>query len=210
MTSIEPSTRHEIGLGRFHPLGATLEPDGVNFALYSRHATDVFLLLFDRDDGPPTDVIRLENRTRFVFHAFVHGVRAGQRYGYRVRGPFDPARGHRFNEHKLLLDPYAKAVSGKPRNAENLLLAYDASNAARDLSLDTRDDAHVAPKAIVIDDRFAWDGDVPPQIPLEHLVIYEAHVKGFTAHPSSRARRPGHVPRLRREDPSPRRARRER
>src|SRR5262245_17374379 len=107
---LEPRTQKKITPGSYHPLGATLEADGVNFALYSRHATELYVLLFDRADEPPTDVIRLDNRDRFVFHAFVHGLRAGQLYGFKVRGPFDPARGYRFNEHKLLVDPYAKAV----------------------------------------------------------------------------------------------------
>src|SRR5208282_6385974 len=101
--------------------------------------TAVYLVLFDRADGDPTDVIRLDDRTRFVFHAFVHGLSAGQLYGYRVCGPFDPQRGLRFNEHKLLVDPYAKALTGKARNENNLLLGYDPTNPARDLSMDTRD-----------------------------------------------------------------------
>src|SRR3954464_9083675 len=94
-------TGRPISAGNFHPLGATPTADGTNFALYSKHATEVYLLLFDADDGQPTDVIRLHKRTRYVYHAFVHGVRPGQRYGYRVRGPYLPARGLRFNEHKL-------------------------------------------------------------------------------------------------------------
>jgi glycogen operon protein len=188
---LETRTARRVSPGRFHPLGATLEPEGVNFALYSRHATEVYLLLFDRADGEPTDVIRLERRTRFVFHAFVHGARAGQLYGYKVRGPFDPARGLRFNAHKLLIDPYAKAVSGKARNVDNLLLAYDPQSPARDLSLDTRDNTAIVPKAVVIDDRFDWQGDEPPEIPFEELVIYEVHLKGFTAHASSGVRQPG-------------------
>jgi glycogen operon protein len=118
-------------------------------------------------------------------------VRAGQLYGYKVRGHFDPARGLRFNEHKLCLDPYAKAVSGKVRNVDNLLLAYDPGSPLRDLSLDTRDSSRVMPKAVVVDDRFDWQGDTPPQLPYEQLVIYEIHLKGFTAHPSSGARHPG-------------------
>ncbi len=112
-------------------------------------------------------------------------------YGYKMRGTFDPARGLRFNENKLLIDPYARALSGKARNRENLLLPYDPTSTARDLSLDTRDNVRIVPKAIVIDDRFDWQGDAPPDLPLEKLVIYEVHVKGFTAHPSSGVRNPG-------------------
>jgi glycogen operon protein len=182
---IAQRTSRQISQGSFHPLGASVHPEGVNFALYSAHAEEVFLCLFDRPDGEPTDVIKLENRTRFVFHALVHGLRAGQLYGYRVRGPFDPARGMRFNEHKLLIDPYARALTGKARNVDGLLLAYNPQDPARDLSLDTRDNARVMPKAVVVDDTFDWKGDVPPEIPLEALVIYEAHLRGFTAHRSS-------------------------
>ncbi|HSO40843.1 MAG TPA: glycogen debranching protein GlgX, partial [Labilithrix sp.] len=181
----------KVDRGRFYPLGATREEGGVNFALYSKHASEVFLLLFDTADGEATDVIRLASRTRFVFHAFVHGVKPGQLYGYKVKGPFDPARGYRFNEHKLLVDPYARALSGKPQNVDNVLLAYDPSSGARDLSLDTRDSSRWVPKGIVIDERFDWQGDKGPLVPLEEMVIYEVHLKGFTAHPSSKVKEPG-------------------
>jgi isoamylase len=173
------------GPGSFYPLGATLAPDGVNFALFSRNAKGVHLVLFDHPDGEPADVIPLENRTRFVWHAWVPGLRAGQLYGYRVFGDHDPAHGLRFNPSKLLIDPYAKALTGKAVNTDNLLLAYDPEASDRDLSLDGRDNARTVPKCIVIDDAFDWQGDAPPDIPLENLLIYEVHVKGFTAHPSS-------------------------
>jgi glycogen operon protein len=181
-----------MGRGLFYPLGAHLQEGGANFALYSRHATDVWLLLFDRaDDREPARTIKLENRTRFVFHGFVEGVKAGQLYGYRVGGPFEPERGHRFNDKKLLIDPYAKALTGKAKNVDNLLLAYRAGAPTRDLSFDDRDNAHVVPKAIVVDDAFDWQGDRPPHIPLEELIIYEVHLKGFTAHSSSHVENPG-------------------
>ncbi len=136
-------------------------------------------------------MIRLEQQRQFVWHAFVHGVRPGQLYAYRVRGPFDPARGHRFNEHKLLLDPYARAFFGKAQNRDNLLLGYDASSPERDMSIDRRDSAGAMPRCIVVDDSFDWQGVEPPDIPLDRLVIYEVHVKGFTAHPSSKVSHPG-------------------
>jgi glycogen operon protein len=164
---------------------------GVNFALFSRDAREVFLLLFDGPDAPATDVIRLPRRTRHVFHGFVHGVGPGQLYAFRVSGPFEPAHGLRFNEHKLLLDPYAKAFTGKARNVEGLLLGYDPYSGSRDLSLDTRNSAPAAPKCIVVDDAFDWGDDCAPDIPFEELVIYEVHLKGFTAHPSSGVRQPG-------------------
>jgi len=163
----------------------------VNFALYSQHASEIFLLLFDAPHGEPTDIIRFDRRQKFIWHAFVPGLKAGQLYAYKVRGGFDPARGLRFTEHKLLLDPYAKAFTGKLRNADNLLLAYDPGTPDRDLSLDPRDNTRMVPKCIVVDDRFDWQGDSPPGIPFEELIVYEVHVKGFPAHPSSRVGRPG-------------------
>ncbi|MDA8122653.1 MAG: alpha-amylase family glycosyl hydrolase, partial [Deltaproteobacteria bacterium] len=184
-TELRHRTARKISEGNHYPLGATLGGDGVNFCLYSLNAEEVYLLLFDRTDGDPTDVIKMENRTRFVWHVFVHGLAAGQLYGYRVRGPHNPARGMRFNGNKLLVDPYAKALTGKFANTDNLLLAYDPSSPSRDLSIDRRENAGVVPKCVVIDDRFDWQGDKPPALPLEKLILYEVHVKGFTAHPSS-------------------------
>src|SRR5262245_22414635 len=189
---LEHRTTKTVTKGTHYPLGATLTPTGVNFALYSEHATDVFLLLFDKSDGDPTDIIRLEERDKHVCHAHVKGVKAGQLYGYKVRGEYRPEWGLRFNDAKLMLDPYAKAVTGKFRNTENLLLAYDARPGAGELVLDTRDTAAASPKAIVIDDNaFDWLGDKSPDLRLEQLFIYEVHVKGFTAHSSSRAKSPG-------------------
>ncbi len=118
-------TTKVISGGASFPLGATPSSDGVNFAVYSRNATAAFLLLFDTADGEPTDVIELTSRDKFVWHAFVRGLRPGQLYGYKVRGDYRPEWGLRFNDAKLLLDPYAKAVTGKFRNTDNLLLAYD-------------------------------------------------------------------------------------
>jgi glycogen operon protein len=185
------NTGKNISQGSFYPLGATLSPNGVNFSIYSQNASDVFLLLFDTQDGEPIDIIRLENRTKYIWHNFVHGIKAGQLYGYKIRGDFTPLRGMRFNEHKLLLDPCAKAVTGKIQNIDNLLLAYDTNSADRDLSYDMRDNALIVPKCIVIDDTFDWQGDLPSLTPLEELIIYEVHLKGFTAHTSSSVSAPG-------------------
>ena len=185
------STGKTVAEGRFYPLGATLSERGVNFALYSQNATQVFLLLFDRIDGDPTDTIQLKNRTRYVWHAFVPGIKAGQLYAYKVTGEFNPSKGMRFNEHKLLLDPYAKAVTGKCANTDNLMLAYNPLSSSLDLSLDTRDNTAIAPKCVVVDDRFDWQGDSPPAIPLQKTIVYETHLKGFTAHKSSRVTHPG-------------------
>ncbi len=117
------SNNKTVSKGRYYPLGATLQNDGVNFALYSQHATEVYLLLFDQPDGEPTVTIRLENRTKYIWHCFVRGLTAGQLYGYKVRGEYNPRHGLRFNEHKLLLDPYARAISHKFVNKDNLLLS---------------------------------------------------------------------------------------
>jgi isoamylase len=184
-------TSRKLSPGSIYPLGATLTAEGVNFSLFSRYAAEVYLLLFDDPAGDPTDVIRVENQGRFIWHVFVHGLSAGQLYGYRVVGEFDPAHGLRFNPNKALIDPYAKALTGKAVNTDNLLLAYDPDAPSADLSLDARDNVRSAPKCIVIDDAFDWHGDVPPEIPLEQLLIYEVHLKGFTAHPSSGVTHPG-------------------
>ena len=184
-------TMKTVERGKSFPLGATLAADGVNFAVYSKHAKEVFLLLFDTPDSEPSDIIQLNNRDKFIWHARVNGVRAGQLYGYKVRGEHLPESGLRFNDAKLLLDPYAKAVSGKVRNVDNLLLSYDPRHEARDLSLDARDNTNIVPKAIVVDDAFDWEDDISPDLLLEQLIIYEVHAKGFTAHPSSGVELPG-------------------
>jgi len=188
---LKHTTIKKVSQGSFYPLGATLRPDGVNFALYSQNAHEVFLLLFDKPDADPSDIIRLENRTKYIWHTFVHGLKSGQLYGFKVRGDFNPSRGLRFNEHKVLIDPCAKALTGKFMNTDNLILSYDTNSAAKDLSLDARDNTAIVPKSIVIDDHFDWQGDSPSQILLEELIIYEVHLKGFTAHPSSGVNNPG-------------------
>jgi len=188
---VEHRTKKTVEKGSPFPLGATLCGDGVNFAIYSKHGTEVFLHLFDAAEGEPTDIIRLENRDKFIWHARIKGLRAGQLYGYKVRGEYRPEWGLRFNDSKLLLDPYAKAVNGKFRNVDNLLLPYDTRPGAGDQTLDTRDNTAIVPKGIVVDDAFDWQGVRSPDLGLEQLVIYEVHVKGFTAHPSSGVGSPG-------------------
>mgnify|MGYP005847113701 CR=1 FL=1 len=188
---IEQRTTKTVTKGSPFPLGATLSEDGVNFAIYSKHAAAVFLLLFDPSGDEPSDIIRLPERTRFIWHAHVKGLKAGQRYGYRVCGEYRPEWGLRFNESKLLLDPYAKAVDRKFRNIDNLLLPYDPQPGAGDRFPDARDNTAIAPKAVVIDDAFDWQGVRPPDLGIDQLIIYEVHVKGFTAHPSSGVRSPG-------------------
>jgi glycogen operon protein len=188
---LEHRTKKIISPGRFHPLGATVQPEGVNFSIFSQNAEEVFLLLFDQPDGDPTDIIRMDIRTKWVWHCFVPGLKEGQLYGYKVRGRYDPANGFRYNENKLLLDPYARALTGKVRNVDNLLFAFDTTSPSADLKIDTRDSTRVMPKCIVLGDGFDWEGTDHPEIPFDELVIYEAHVKGLTAHPSSKVKNPG-------------------
>ena len=189
--NLEHRTTRKITTGTNKILGSTIEKDGVNFAFFSQYAQEVFLLLFDTPHGEPTDIIKIENRSEDMWHVCVHGIKDGQLYGYKIRGEYNPAAGMRFNEHKLLIDPYAKALIGKARNLDNLLLAYDANSLEKDLKEDERDSTRVVPKSIVIDDAFDWQDDKRLNIPLEELIIYEVHVKGFTAHPSSAVKHPG-------------------
>ncbi len=185
-------TNKKISSGKFYPLGATLEADGVNFALYSEDAQEVYLLLFKTADTPPTDIIKLEAYDRYIWHVFVHGLRSKQLYAYKVKGEFSPEQGLRFNEHKLLIDPYAKALTGKLINENNLILAYNPDSPHKDLTLDTRDNTLIVPKCIVINDSdFDWKKDERPNIPINELLIYETHLKGFTASATSKVKYPG-------------------
>jgi glycogen operon protein len=156
----------------------------VNFSLFSEHATGVELCLFDgRDGGREITRIPMTEQTDLVWHIYLPEVRPGQRYGYRVQGPYEPVQGHRFNPAKLLLDPYAKAIDGTIRWGENLF-GYPIGHPEADLVRDERDSAAGMPKSVVIDPAFTWGGDRPPRIPWNETVIYEVHVKGFTArHP---------------------------
>jgi len=163
--------------GSCFPQGATTAEGGVNFALFSRHAEGIDLLLFDQpQDAEPSDVIQMNNKTCFVWHCFVEGVAPGQLYAYRVRGPYQPQNGMRFNPNRLLTDPYAKAITGKyipgPWH-----LGYNLASILADFSFNVLDNAGFASKCIVIDDQFDWEGDVSPRIPLRETVIYAAHLK---------------------------------
>src|SRR5262249_5291545 len=123
---LSPHTTKTVVRGHEYPLGATVVDGGVNFALYSRNASAVFLLLFDTPTGDPTDVIQLQDREKCIWRGEVRGLTPGQLYGYKVQGKYRPEWGLRFNDAKLMLDPYARAVAGKFQNTDNLLLAYDA------------------------------------------------------------------------------------
>ncbi len=168
--------------GKHFPLGATVETDGINFTLFSQNATAVHLCLYNAEN-PAQEIARitLEERTEFIWHVFVEGLQPGQLYGYRVEGQYDPKNGYLFNAHKLLLDPYAKAINA-PVNADNTQLGYNyrSDSDERILDMNDEDSGPTAPKSVVISDDFDWEGDAPPAIPLNETVIYEMHVKGLT------------------------------
>lgn len=175
--------------------GAHRQGDGVNFVLFSRHATRVCLELYQNADDPsPSRVIDFDpvrHRTGDVWHVWVGGILAGQLYGYRVEGPYLPEQGHRFNPHKLLLDPYARAIAGVEDWDFLAARGYDSSSPRTDLSISTIDDAATTPKCIFTDDHFDWEADVPPKHSASDTVIYETHVRGFTIHPNSEVAHPG-------------------
>src|SRR5947199_7397153 len=167
-------------LGYPYPLGATWTGNGVNFAIFSEHATGVELCLFDSIEATEENIrIPVHERTDQVWHVFLPDMRPGQLYGLRVSGPYDPERGLRFNSSKLLLDPYAKAIAGEMSWADEMF-GYVIGDAKEDLTQDFRDDAWGVPKSVVIDTGFDWHGDKSPGTPLHSSVIYELHVKGFS------------------------------
>jgi len=170
--------------GQPYPLGATWDGEGVNFALFSENAAAVDLCLF-RDPGEQAEMARIamRSRTHMVWHVYLPDVRPGQTYGFRVHGPHEPSHGHRFNPSKLLLDPYAKAISGTIQ-WNDALFGYAVGDPGADLSFDSRDSAGFLPKSIVVDTAFTWGEDRPPRTPWNKTFIYEAHVKGMTVrHP---------------------------
>ena len=159
------------------PLGANYDGEGTNFALFSENAEAVWLCLFD-ESGNETR-IPLTEVTNFVWHCYAPGVSPGQRYGFRVDGPQDPANGKRFNLNKLLIDPYALAIEGRVQWGEEAF-GYRWNDPEEDLSINDMDDAHAIPKSVVVDRDFDWSGDRKLRIPWHETVIYETHVKGFT------------------------------
>ncbi len=161
------------------PLGATWDGTGVNFALFSAHAQKVELCLFDASGRHEVQRIDVVSCTDGVWHCHLPQARPGMLYGYRVHGPYMPEQGHRFNPHKLLIDPYAKALVGEIKWSD-AHFGYRIGDEQTDLSLDTRDDAHAMPKCRVIDPTYNWEGDTPLRTPWQDTMIYELHVKGFT------------------------------
>ncbi len=177
----------DIWPGRPFPLGAVWDGGGTNFSLFSEHAEGVELCLFDSAGSEQR--IELSERRALNWHCYVPDVGPGQRYGYRVHGPYRPLEGLRFNPAKLLIDPYAKAIDGVVDWAHdaNVLPYVPTGEDDADLEPDDEDDAPATPKSVVVDDAFLWEGDRPPRTPFADTVIYETHVKGFTMrHPEIR------------------------
>jgi len=168
-----------VQAGQAYPLGATFDGDGVNFAVFSEHATRVTLCLFD-EAGRETQMVTMPERDGHIWHGYIPGMRAGQQYGYRMHGPYRPAEGHRFNHNKLLIDPYAKRLTGHPI-WHDALFGYQAEHPDADLSFDPRDSAPYMPRSVVTDPSFTWGRKPAPNRGLQDTVIYEAHVKGMTA-----------------------------
>jgi glycogen operon protein len=160
------------------PLGATWDGEGVNFALFSENATAVDLCLFDSKTNKETRV-RVKEVDNHIWHAYVPKLKPGQLYGYRVYGPYEPQNGHRFNPNKLLIDPYAKALSGRVE-WDNAIFGYEIGHPEEDLSFSEVDSAPFLPKSVVVDSSFDWEEDKAPKIPYHKSIIYEAHVKGLT------------------------------
>ena len=189
------SERTDVRVGVPLPLGAYARGAGVNFAFFSRHASRVRLELFDHsDDATAARVIDLNparNRTGDVWHVWVEGICPGQLYAHRVDGPYEPKDGHRFNFHKLLLDPFATAISRLPTWEFGPARGYDPSVPGKDSVCSTVDNAGAMPKCVCTQEYFDWHEDRPPRHPWSTTVIYETHVRGFTIHPSSGVEHPG-------------------
>ena len=169
----------DVWLGKPYPLGATWDGQGVNFALFSENAEKVELCLFDPQGKVETERITLVEQTDQIWHAYLPQARPGLVYGYRVHGPYDPAQGHRFNPHKLLLDPYAKDIVGSMR-WDDADFGYTIGSPEEDLSFDERDLPAGLPKGRVTESAFTWGDYRSPHIPWHEMVICELHVKGFT------------------------------
>jgi isoamylase len=185
--------QREIREGLPHPLGASWDGQGVNFALFSAHATKVVLCLFDQAGKEELHRIELPEFTDEIWHGYVTGLRPGTVYGFRVHGPHEPEHGHRFNANKLLLDPYARQHVGQLQ-WDDACYGYKVGAENADLSFDERDSAPFVPKCVVVDPEFRWRLTTTRRraIPWSQTVIYELHVKGYTKrHPAIPRRRRG-------------------
>jgi len=181
--------------GKAMPLGASLTREGVNFSVFSKNAAVITLIIFESAEaGSPYIEIPLDKRkhkTGNMWHCFIRGIDAGACYLYRADGPFFPEKGQRFNRHKTLLDPYAKAITDVSNWDYSKCSGFDPDKSGHDLNYSYVDDIENQPRGIIINDNFDWQGDMPLNYPLRFSVIYETHVKGLTAHPSSGVEHPG-------------------
>ena len=176
--------RSRVTEGNPFPLGATWDGLGVNFALFSAHATRVELCLFDDTGRREIERIELPEYTNEIWHGYLPDAHPGQIYGYRVHGPYEPDAGHRFNPNKLLIDPYAKQLVGRLQWSE-ALFGYTIGSPDGDLSFDTRDSAPFVPKCKILDPAFTWGEHQPVRVPWDRMIIYEAHLRGLSMrHPS--------------------------
>ena len=173
MSKIKPS------VGKAYPLGASWDGDGVNFALFSAHAQKVEVCLFDEAGVEEIARYAITENDNNIWHIYIPDLKVGQVYGYRVYGPYKPEEGHRFNPNKLLIDPYAKKLTGK-LIWHKALFGYDWDSPQKDLSFSTLDSAPYVPKSVVTTDDFDWQGDKSPNYSMEESVIYETHLKGYT------------------------------
>ncbi len=193
--AVDVAEHADVRRGEPLPMGAHPYGGGVNFAFFSRHATRVQLEFFDHaSDAAPARTIDLDparNRTGDMWHVWVAEIGPGQLYAYRVDGPYQPAEGHRFNFHKLLLDPFATAITQLPKWDFGLACGYDASVPEKDLVRSSVDNADAMPKCVVTHGNFNWQDDLPLLHPWSDTVIYETHVRGFTVHSSSGVEHPG-------------------
>lgn len=167
--------------GDVYPLGAHWDGKGTNFALFSENAAGVDLCLFEGDEETRIPFTEVSN---FVWHGYLPGIGPGQRYGFRVHGPYEPGQGHRFNPNKLLIDPYAKAIDGNVKPGPEIF-GYSWEDSEQDLSFSELDSAPLMPKSVVVDEFFDWEDDELLRTPWHETIIYELHVKGFTQlHPA--------------------------
>ena len=195
MVTKEMQNTYKYFSGEPLPFGASVQNNGVNFAVFSRNATSVTLLLFKKakDTLPFLELVldSVQNKTGDVWHILVEGISEGVFYLYKVDGPYEPEKGHRYNRYKLLLDPYAKALTNSYVWDLNKSRGYDWNSPIKDLSFSEIENIANMPKSIVVSDDFNWEGDRPLNFPLRHSIIYETHVKGLSRHKSSNVNHPG-------------------
>jgi len=178
---------YSTGPGRPWPLGASLNADGVNFAVFSANAEQIELCIFSADGRREVARLPMRERDGDIWHIHVGGLTVGTLYGFRAHGPYQPEQGHRFNPNKLLIDPYARGLEGRLRWSD-ALMGYKIGSPRGNLSFDSRDSAFAVPKSVVVDATFTWGDDTPPRVPRSESLIYEAHVKGMTMlHPKVEA-----------------------